>query len=49
MAALFGVMLLVFFKRFPAVSLWEVAEGRVVCVSNFGTPQLSRKDRMKWT
>ena len=29
-AALFGLMLLVFFKLFPAVSLWEVAEGRVI-------------------
>jgi Ni/Fe-hydrogenase subunit HybB-like protein len=29
-AALFMLMLLVFFKLFPAVSLWEVAEGRVV-------------------
>jgi Ni/Fe-hydrogenase subunit HybB-like protein len=29
-AALFMLMLLVFFKLFPAVSLWEVAEGRVI-------------------
>jgi molybdopterin-containing oxidoreductase family membrane subunit len=28
--ALFMLMLLVFFKLFPAVSLWEVAEGRVI-------------------
>jgi molybdopterin-containing oxidoreductase family membrane subunit len=28
--ALFVLMLLVFFKLFPAVSLWEVAEGRVI-------------------
>ncbi len=28
--ALFGLMFLVFFKLFPAVSIWEVAEGRVV-------------------
>jgi len=26
----FGLMFLVFFKLFPAVSIWEVAEGRVV-------------------
>jgi len=29
-AALFMLMLLVFFKLFPPVSLWEVAEGRVI-------------------
>jgi len=29
-AALFILMLLVFFKLFPIVSLWEVAEGRIV-------------------
>lgn len=28
--ALFGLMFLVFFKLFPAVSIWEVAEGRVI-------------------
>ncbi|HEX9118372.1 MAG TPA: NrfD/PsrC family molybdoenzyme membrane anchor subunit [Anaerolineae bacterium] len=28
--ALFALMLMVFFKLFPAVSLWEVAEGRVM-------------------
>jgi len=28
--ALFGLLFLVFFKLFPAVSLWEVAEGRVI-------------------
>ena len=28
--ALLALMLLVFFKLFPAVSLWEVAEGRVI-------------------
>jgi Ni/Fe-hydrogenase subunit HybB-like protein len=28
--ALFGLMFLIFFKLFPAVSIWEVAEGRVI-------------------
>jgi hypothetical protein len=28
--ALIGLLLLLFFKLFPAVSLWEVAEGRVI-------------------
>ena len=28
--ALFGLLFLLFFKLFPAVSLWEVAEGRVI-------------------
>lgn len=28
--ALFGLLFLVFFKLFPAVSIWEVAEGRVI-------------------
>jgi Ni/Fe-hydrogenase subunit HybB-like protein len=28
--ALFGLMFLVFFKLFPAVSIWEVTEGRVI-------------------
>jgi Ni/Fe-hydrogenase subunit HybB-like protein len=28
--ALFGLMFLVFFKLFPAVSIWEVVEGRVI-------------------
>jgi hypothetical protein len=28
--ALFGLLFLLFFKFFPAVSLWEIAEGRVV-------------------
>lgn len=28
--AVFGLMFLVFFKLFPAVSIWEVAEGRVI-------------------
>jgi Ni/Fe-hydrogenase subunit HybB-like protein len=28
--ALFALMFLVFFKLFPAVSIWEVAEGRVI-------------------
>jgi Ni/Fe-hydrogenase subunit HybB-like protein len=28
--ALFGLMLLLFFKLFPAVSIWEVTEGRVL-------------------
>jgi len=28
--ALFGLMFLVFFKLFPAVSIWEIAEGRVI-------------------
>ncbi|HEY4723329.1 MAG TPA: hypothetical protein VII92_15850, partial [Anaerolineae bacterium] len=28
--ALFCLMFLVFFKLFPAVSIWEIAEGRVI-------------------
>ncbi len=28
--ALFGLMFLIFFRLFPAVSIWEVAEGRVI-------------------
>ena len=28
--ALFGLLFLTFFKLFPAVSIWEVAEGRVI-------------------
>ncbi len=31
--ALFGLMFLVFFKLFPAVSIWEVAEGRVIAAA----------------
>ena len=32
--ALFGLLFLTFFKFFPAVSIWEVAEGRVIEKAN---------------
>lgn len=51
--ALFGLMFLVFFRLFPAVSIWEVAEGRVIeeAQSKITIPQpesMNRKQPRRW-
>ncbi len=52
--ALFGLMFLIFFRLFPAVSIWEVAEGRVIeeaqskIVIPPPEPSVKRKTLRRW-
>ncbi|MFQ5613406.1 MAG: NrfD/PsrC family molybdoenzyme membrane anchor subunit [Anaerolineae bacterium] len=49
--ALFALLFLIFFKLFPAVSIWEVAEGRVIDEARAGVripaPEVSEPQRRR--
>jgi len=50
--ALFAFLFLVFFKLFPAVSIWEVTEGRVIDEARgkieIPSPEPSASERLRW-
>jgi Ni/Fe-hydrogenase subunit HybB-like protein len=50
--SLFGLMFLIFFKFFPAVSIWEVAEGRVIeearSKTTIPSPEPVQKPARRW-